>query len=222
MCMKKGAQLRRVGCFDAEAFLQPAEWSASLVEQYQRLGGQLSSLRELEVSGGTDRLLSALCAVVSSAPHLTSVKFTTYVWLPRMELTQIRSASLESIIVTVLSPSDEAPPPPLTLTLLPECTRLQKVLVQIPDRFLTEGTTVKIRCHCGSPACLVPVDVHACAKEQRRVNGITSYLSEVGVQILPGPPSLQGARRCTVLYECHAAGPQQPLVWGHVVKRGWL
>ena len=226
-CIRRGAQLRKVTCYQADAYLQPAQWGASLDEQFRRLGGQLSTLQELAVWGGTEQLLIALVAVLSSAPNLTCVKFTLMEWLPCMELPPICSASLVSISVTVDGePSDEPPPPrvtPLVLTFLPGCTQLQQVLVQITDEDLTEGTTVKIRCHSGSPTCVVPMDVHARAAEQMRVYGYASGFSEVGVQFLPGPSSAQGVQRAyTVLYACHAAGPQQPLTWGHVVVPGFL
>ena len=214
-CMRRGALLRKVTCFEADAFLQPAHWGASLDEQYRRLGGQLSSLRELEVEGGTEQLVCAVCAVVSSAPLLTCVKFTIMEMLPCMEFSPICSASLESITMTVRYPSCEVLPPPLVLTFLPGCIRLQTVHLRLPDEFLNAGTSVataKIRCHCVSPTCLVPMDVRGCA----------NLSCEIGVQFLPGPPSPQGVQRYTVLYICHAAGYQQPLVWGHVVMPGSL
>ena len=221
-CIRRGAQLRSMTCRYTEADLQPAQWGASLDEQYRRLGGQLSSLTELVVWGGTERLLSALCAVISSAPHLTCVHFTTMKWLPRMEFSPICSASLESFTVAVRGPSNEVMAPPLVLTFLPGCTRLQEVLVQLPNKYLTEGTGAKIRCHPCSPTCIVPMDVLARAEEHRRMYGC-ARLSEVGIQFLPGPPSPQGVQRAyTVLYTCHAAGPQQPLMWGHIVVPGLL
>ena len=220
-CIRSGAQLRRLSCYPAHACLQPAQWAASLDEQYRRLGGQLSSLRELEVWGDTQRLLNALFAVVSSAPHLTFVNLTIMEWQSGMELPPICSASLESISVTAHDSSGEVPIPPLVLTFLPGCTRLQKALVRLPNGLTTEGTAVKIRCHCGSPTSVVPMDVHACAAEHRRVHGYAcSFFSAVGVHFLPGSASLQGAPSYTVLHSCHAAGPQQPLTWGHVVMPG--
>ena len=67
-CIRRGAQLRIVECRHVEARMQPAQWGASLVKQYRRLGGQLSGLQGLEVWGCTEQLLSALVAVISSAP----------------------------------------------------------------------------------------------------------------------------------------------------------
>ena len=182
--------------------------------------------------GGTEHLLSALVAVISSAPHLTSVEITITEWLPRMELPPICSASLESITVTVdeeRDDEDEAPPSrvaPLVLTFLPGCTRLQQVLVRLPSEDLTERTEAKVRCqiccHSGSPTCIVPMDVHARAAEHMRVHGDASYFSEVGVQLLPGPPSPQGVQRYAVSFVSRAPGPQQPLMWSHVVMPGAL
>ena len=214
-CIRRGAQLRRVTCSYAEACMQPAQWGASLVEQYGRLGGQLSRLRELEVWGGTERLLSALGAVISSAPHLTCVEITITERLPRMELPPICSASLESIIVAVdVEPTDAAPPPqvaPLVLTFLPGCTRLQQVLVRLSKVYLTKYTMAKIRCHSASPTRIKPLLFDEAASQ--------FTTPTVGVQVLPGPPSPQGY---TVLHECPAAGPQQPFKWSHVVVPGFL
>ena len=230
-CIRSGAQLRTLSCYQADAYLQPAQWGPSLNEQFRRLGGQLSTVQELEVWGCTENLLSALGALISSAPHLICVKFTITEWLPRMELSPIRSTSLESITVTVLEepsdeePSDEPLPPrvaPLVLTFLPGCTRLRKVLVRLFNENLTEGPAAKIRCHSGSPTCVVPMDVHSRAAEHMRVHGYASGYSEVGVHLLPGPPSPQNVPGYTILYACHAAGPQQPLLWGHVVMPGLL
>ena len=227
-CISRGAQLRRVTCNYVEASMQPAQWGASLVEQYGRLGGQLSCLRELEVWGGTERLLSALGAVISSAPHLTCVKITITKWLPRMELPPICSASLESITVTVDEEreEDEALPQhvaPLVLTFLSGCTRLQQVLVRLLSEDITDGTTAKVRCqiccHSDSPAAIVPMDVHARAAEYKHVHGYANCFSEVGVQLLPGPPPSQGVKY-TVLYISNPATPQQPFEWSHAVVPG--
>ena len=75
-CVRRGAQLCKVTCRGAEAYLQPAQWGASLDEQYRRLGGQLCGLKELEVSSSEGPILCALSAVVSSAPSLTCVRLT--------------------------------------------------------------------------------------------------------------------------------------------------
>ena len=47
-------------------------------------------------------------------------------------------------------------------------------------------------------------------------------LEEVGVRFLPMPPSSQGVQAYTVIFTCHAAGPEQALKWGHVVMPGVL
>ena len=226
-CIRGGAQLRTLSCHQADAPLQPARWGASLDEQYRRLGGQLSTLRELEVWGSTEDLLRALGAVVSSAPHLSCVKVTITEWLPRMELYPISSASLQSITVTIDEPSshcDTTPPPPVVLAFLPGCTRLQHVCVHFVGD-LVESTAVKIRCHPCSPSSILPVDVHARAADRwchSCGHGDACCVTEVGVQFLPGPPSPPGVQGYTVLCECHAIGPQQPLVWDHAVMPGLL
>ena len=208
-CVRRGAQLHRMMYMCIGAPLQPAQWGASLDEQYRRLGGQLSSLRELEVWGESEPLRCALSAVVSSAPSLTRVTFGIIGRLPHMELPAICSASLETFIVDVTIYLEEPPLPAVVLTFLPGCTRLQQALVRIGGA-PTEGHAVKIRCHSASPTCIVPLGVHEDARAR----------SEVGVRFLPGPPSPQGVQSYTVLCACHAAGPQQPLKWGHVVMRG--
>ena len=155
-CIRRGAQLRRLLCCQPEAYLQPMQWGLDLDQQYRRLGGQLSSLQELGLWGGTERLLSALGAVVSSAPHLTSVKIIVTERLPRLEFSPMCSASLQNITVTLVHPANSAPPPPVVLTFLAGCTRLQHVFVQ-HSGVLTEGTAVKIRCHPCLPQCIVPM-----------------------------------------------------------------
>ena len=227
-CIRGGAQLRTLSCQDADAFLQPAQWGASLHEQYRRLGGQLSTLSELEVWGGTEPLLRALGAVVSSEPHLSCVKVTITRWPPHMELSPICSAGLKSIIVTVDRPSYRRPPPTVVLTFMPGCTRLQHVCVELAG-VAVESTEVKIRCHPCSRSCILPVDAHARLADRwyhRRRYGDACKVTEVGVQFLPGPPSPVGAppgvHGYTVQYACHATGHQQPLKWGHVVMPGLL
>ena len=180
-CLCRGAQLRKVTCRGAVVYLQPAQWGASLDEQYRRLGGQLSGLKELAVCSSQESLLRALSAVVSSAPNLTCVTLTLLETLPHLELPAICSASLERFIV-----DGDIPISSLVLTFLPGCTRLQKVLVQIYD-FCSEGNAVKIRCHSCSPTCIVPVGAHQCA----------GHTSEVGVQLLPGTPLMQGVQGYT-------------------------
>ena len=216
-CLRRGAQLRRLYCGGADA-----QWGG-LLEQYRQLGGQLSNLRELAVWGATAALLRAVSAVASAAPHLACLEFDFTEGLFRMELLPISSASLESITVTAFKASDEAPPPPLVLTLLPGCTRLQQVLVKFPEWLTVEGAAVKIRCHPPSPACIVPVELHAGTAAHIGTRGVNeSHLRIVGVQFLPGPPPPQDVPGYTVLHACHAAGPQQPLVWGHLVMPGLL
>ena len=228
-CVRRGAHLRELVCIHTEADLQAAQWGASLDGQYRRLGGQLTSLHELEVLGDAGLLLTALGAVLSSAPSLAHVRLTFVVmeFVPHMELSPICSASLESITVCVDDLTGEPgdpdycirpPLPPLVLTFLPGCTRLLKVLVQYGQCDPTNGSIIKIHCHCCSSMCIVPLNVHACLSG----NVSTDPSNEVGVQFLPGPPGTQGVQWYTVLYACHAAGPQQPLVWGHVVMPGFL
>ena len=226
-CIRRGAQLRKLVCINTEASLQPAQWGASLDEQYRRLGGQLTSLHELEVSGyaGYPLLLAALGALISAAPSLTCVRLTIVVFtcsLPHMELSPICSASLKSITVIVDDWADEGPPlPPLVLTFLPGCTRLQEVVVRYGEYAPDDGTAVKIRCHCCSSTCIVPLNVHACLSGNLRTHVYDGPFKEVGVQFLPGPPCPQGVQKYTVMFACHAAGPQQPLMWGHVVMPGF-
>ena len=224
-CIRRGAHLRKLICIHTEADLQPARWGASLDEQYRRLSGQLTSLHELEVSGEAGPLLAALGAVVSSAPCLTCVKLTISVadWPPHLEFSPICSASLKSFTVGVDMLLDEGPPlPPLVLTFLPGCTRLLKVLVRFGEYAPADGTAVRIRCHACSSACIVPLNFYACRGDNVRMHYYEGPFSDVGVQLLPGPPPRQGEQSYTVMYACHAAGPQQPLTWGHVVMPGFL
>ena len=106
-CIRRGGNLRKVTCGFAEARVQPAQWGASLDEQYWRLGGQLSSLAELSVWGcnGQEPLLCALSAVMSSAPSLTFVTLDISIlkWQPHIELPPICSASLTSTTVDLRS-----------------------------------------------------------------------------------------------------------------------
>lgn len=160
------------------------------------------------MGGECELLRCALSAVVSSAPSLTRVTFRIINGLPHMELPAICSASLENVTVDVIDYLEEPPLPAVVLTFLPGCTRLQQVLVRI-NGAPTEGYAVKIRCHSASPTRIVPLGV----RENARGG------SDMGVRFLPGPPSPQ-EESYTVLSACHAAGPQQPLQWGHVVTRG--
>ena len=225
-CIRRGAHLRELICMRTDADLQPAQWGASLDEQYRRLGGQLTSLHELGLSGYADpQLLAAFGAAVSSAPSLTCATLTLefYEWLPQVELPPICSASLTSITVCVAALDDLGPPlAPLILTFLPECTRLQEVVVQFGEFGPTNGSAVKIRCHCSSSTCIVPLNVRAFSDDDERVHVYDGPFEAVGVRFLPGPPPPQGLQEYTVLYAYHAAGPEQPLMWGHVVMPGFL
>ena len=187
-CVGRGAQLHKLICNCVHESLQPAHWGASLDEQHRRLGGQLSSLRELEVLGAQDKVLSAVGAVASAAPNLARFKLvlgTRYivgVLAPRMEVLIIYSASLESIRVEwQLARRLQPLPPQLLLTLLPGCTRLQEVLVRFTGRYI-EGAAVKIRCHCCSQRCIVPEEVHAGHHSDMVVKFLHPPLSEQGVQ----------------------------------------
>ena len=207
-CVGRGAQLHRLTCACAEAHLQPARWGASLDEQHRRLGGQLSSLKELVVLGAQHQLLSAVGALASAAPSLVRLEIVMMDSLSRMEVSPICSASLESIRVEWGHfHRPELPPPQVVLTLLPGCTRLQEVVVHCTCG-LVEGATVKIRCHCCSRRCIMPQDA---------VSG-----SELAVRFVPMPQSEQGVQEYTVLSACHAAGAEQTPLWGHAVMPGIL
>ena len=204
-CVGRGAQLHTLSCRYAEAYLQPAQWGADLDEQHRRLGGQLSSLRELEVWGAQKQLLSVVGAVASAAPSLVSLKILMISPLSRVEVSSIRSASLESITVKWDLQCPKLPPPQVLLTLLPGCTRLRTVLVHFIGRPV-EGAAIKIRCHCRSRRCIVPMGFH---------NG-------VNIRFLHMQNSEQGVQESTVLSSYDAAVPGQPLVWGHAVMPGIL
>ena len=122
-----------------------------------------------------------------------------------MELPPICSGSLESLVFMDYEPqhSGDKSPLPVTLTALPGCIRLREVVVQrcFGSR---EGTVVKIRCHCRSQRCIVPLDVG------------DGWNQRVGIQFLPSPASVR-VQGYTVLYTCRAAGPEQPPSWGCVV-----
>ena len=91
-CIRRGAQLHMLSIRLTEAAYQPARRGATLEEQFRHLGGQLTSLMELKVSGRGDLLLSAVSAVASSAPSLTRLVCNDSDKLPA-----ISSASLKSI-----------------------------------------------------------------------------------------------------------------------------
>ena len=224
-CVRRGAHLRELVCMNAKLYLQPAQWGASLDEQYRRLGGQLTSLHELEVAGHAGLLLGAFGAVISAAPNLTcaSLTITFLEWLPDVELPPICSASLTSIAVSVVVMRHGGPLlPPLVLTFQPECARLQEVLVRFGEYCPTSGRAVKIRCHCCSSACIVPLDVRAGLRDDLRTPCYDGPFDEVGVHFLPGPPPPQGMEKYTIMHTSKMAGPQQPLMWGHVVMPGFL
>jgi hypothetical protein len=206
----RGAQLHRLICSCADAYRQPAQWGASLEEQHRRLGGQLGGLRELNVWGAQEQLLMAVGAVASSAPCLVRLKvFITHV-LSSVEVPPICSASLESIRVAWKSYHHNKPTPrQARLTFLPGCNRLQEVVVHFPGPPV-EGAAVKIRCHCCSQRCIVPMD------------GCAGIHSDVIVKFLHMPSSEQGGNDYTVLSECHATGPEQAPWWGRAVMPGIL
>ena len=146
-CVRRGAQLHRLICKCAVAFLQPAQWGANLEEQHKRLGGQLGSLKELVVMGAQEQVLSAVGAIASAAPSLTRLCVIITHELPRVEILPICSASLESIRVErEFYHRPGRPPPQVLLTLLPGCTRLQEVVVRFRGEPF-EGNAVRIRCH---------------------------------------------------------------------------
>ena len=221
-CVGRGAQLHRLICSCAEAYLRHAQWGASL-EQHRRLGYQLGSLRELQVLGNQEQLLSAVGAVASAAPCLVRLEIVVTKALLQVEVSPICSASLESIRVEWQSYRyPELEPPQVLLTLLPGCTRLQKVVVQFKGTHV-EGTAVWIRCHCCNRRCIVPVDgafYHKRLPEE--VWDGTVMISDVAVKFLHMPPSKLGVQDYTILFECHAAGPEQALVWDHDVMPGIL
>ena len=207
-CIKRGAQLHTLVSRAAETLLQPAQWGATLEEQYRRLGGQLSGLKELDVRGvaiSGDPLLSAVSAVASSAPSLTRLVVSSGC----NELPPICSGSLESLVFAYNRMGPWARP--VILTLLPGCIRLQEVLVQYfagPGPGV--GSEVRICCYPASPTCIVPTFLHVQASQ-------AAPADKVGIQFRPVAPSTQARQGYIVTFACHADGPQQPLKWGHVV-----
>ena len=229
VCIRRGAQLHKLICHFTAVHLQHAQWGASLAEQHRRLGCQLGSLRELEVWGvmgnGNDQLLSAVGAIASAAPSLTRLEIVIMDPPPSVEVSPICSASLESIRVewrTDLYRCCELRPPQLLLTFLPGCTRLQEVVVVVP--FMDgpiEGAAFKIRCHCCSRRCIVPVAVYAKDSWHSNIVFEDEEMYAV-VNFVHAPSSKQGVQACTVLYACHADGPEQDALWGHAVMPGIL
>ena len=217
-CVRRGAQLHKLICDCAVASLQPAQWGASLDEQYRRLGGQLCGLRELEVWGGQEQMLSALGAVASAAPSLVRLEIVITGLLTEVEITPICSSSLESISVEwAHCYNPEREPSQVLLTLLPGCARLQEVIVRGKPG---EGAALKIRCHCRSVRCIVPVDGYASSDNRVPEEVHAGNQDGIVVKFLHMPPSKQGVQDCTVLCACPAAGPDQARVWGHAVTPG--
>ena len=208
---RSGGHLRSLSCIDTAPSSHPEgmAWGASSVARYKELGGQLMGLTDLHVYGRAPTLLSAISAVASSAPSLACLKFGVEEELDDLVLPPISSASLKSITGRYRLMGYIAPPLPVILTFLPGCTQLRDVRVQFYYSMPRAGACVKIRCHCASQDCIKPLD--ACAG-----------LEEVGVRFLPLPPSSQGVRAYTVIFTCHAAGPEQAVKWGHVVVPGLL
>ena len=221
-CVGRGAQLHRLICECAEAHLHPTQWGASLEEQHRQLGGQLGSLRELEVLGASEQLLSAVGAVASAAPSLTRLEVVITSPLRYVEVSAICSASLESIRVEMQLHFCPESPPQVLLTFLPGCTRLREVVVvaRTVGRPI-EGAAVKIRCHC-SQRCIVPVVGYAssCSKVPKKVKA--GAANDVVVNFVHMPCSEQGVQECTLLYACHAAGPKQAPLWGFDLMQGIL
>ena len=219
-CARGGAQLRALTCSDAEANLPlpPTHWGGSLHEQYRRLGGELSHLHELEVSGGGEPLLHAVSGLASSAPSLARLKLVTQEIQPPMQLPPICSASLESITVACAARGHAMTRQPVVLTLLPGCALLREVRVQFHDA-PGEGTAVKVRCHRCSQRCIKPVEVHADDSDDEYA---CAGVREVCVKFLQMPPAALGMQGYTVLFACHAVGPAQAPEWGHVVMPGVL
>ena len=98
-CIGRGAQLHKLICSYAKAYLQHVQWGANLDEQHRRIGGMLGGLRELEVWGAQDQLFSAVGAVATAAPSLVRLEIVPEYPLSRVEVSPICSASLESVRV---------------------------------------------------------------------------------------------------------------------------
>ena len=212
-CIRSGAKLRSLTCTNTSppSYPEGVPWGASSVAHYRDLGQQLRGLKDLSVCSRAPTILSAVGAVACAAPDLTRLQFRAGGHPDDMQLTLVSSASLKSITGRFELYSYEGPPPPVVLTFLHGCTQLRDVRlrVQFFDSMPEEGTSVKIRCHCTSQDCILPLD--ACAG-----------LDEVDVQFLPMPPSPRGLQAYTVIYTYHAAGPKQGLKWSHAVMPGVL
>ena len=208
-CVGRGAQLHRLICSCAEVYLPQAQWGASLDKRHRRLGGLLGCLRELEVWGNQEDVLSAVGAVASAAPSLVRLEIIA-TDASHVEVSPICSASLESIRVEQRSPQRPMRlPAHVKLTLLPGCTRLQEVVVHFPGTPV-KGAGVAIRCHCCSRRCIVPEEVHA------------GDHSDVVVKFLHLPSSQQGVQECTILFAVQPAWHEQAPLWGHAVMPGIL
>ena len=85
-----------------------------------------------------------------------------------------------------------------------------------------EGAAVKIHGHCCSQRCIVPVDRHDNFYSKVPEKVYPGAGNDVAIKFLHLPPSEQGVQECTVLYACHAAGPEQAPMWGHAVMPGIL
>ena len=220
-CIRGGAQLRFLTYtnFTSALYFMRVPWGASTIAPYKEIGEQLSGLEDLSASSNGPDFLSAVGAVACSAPSLTRLKFSiqgpTGITLP-----PICSASLKSITGLYRLRDPYAPPPLLAviLTFLPGCTQLREVHVQYFDA-PKEGAYVKIRCHCNSQRYIVPFVAEF---DDELPWNRRSGLEEVGVRFMPTPASPQGVQPYTVLFACHAAGPEQAPKWGHVVMPGVL
>ena len=195
-CIRGGAQLRSLTCANTVPSSHPAwvPWGASSVAYYRDLGEQLSSLKDLFVSGRGGTLLSAIGAVACSAASLTHLEFDIKEVMNGMELElpPVSSASLESVVGRYNLTGRMLPPPPVIMTFLCGCPRLREVRVQFSST-PKEGTSVRIRCRCNSPWCIAPFE-----KRGEFVDGSPSDmhagLEEVGVRFMPRPVSPQGVQ----------------------------
>ena len=137
-----------------------------------------------------------------------------------MKIPAIGSPSLEIVTVFSQETCRRVPPPPLLMTFLPTCFRLQEVRVQSWGE-PPEGTAVKIRCYSCSPRNIVPLDAYARQAEAALLHPHSLLLHEVGAEFLPMPCSPldfpEGLEAYSIAYAYHAAGHEQPPVWGHVV-----
>ena len=214
-CMRAGAQLRSLTYVTLMLSSHPEviTWDASSYAHYRELGEQLSSLKDLSVYGNGPTLLGAIGAVACSAPSLTRLKFYTHEPLG-VALPPICSASFQSFTGRYLSLGHAEPPQSVVLTFLAGCTQLREVRVQFLDT-PTEGTSVKVCCHCNSQRCIVPFE--GCAES---IDRLPSNWVRVGIRFLPMPASPQGLQAYTVLFTGNAIGPEQAPKWGHVVMAG--